>query len=75
MKHIYSWQFYNCIKMWVLAVCQHKNELVLLINPAVQLIIGAFKLTSSVKYFPFHVKLFDLLRLVNEMTGEFTPIV
>jgi hypothetical protein len=61
--------------MWILAVCQHRSELVLLINPAVQLIIGAFKLTSSIKYFPFHIKLFELLRLVNEQTGEFTPIV
>jgi nucleolar complex protein 2 len=35
VKHIYSWQFFNCIKLWVLAVCRHKKELVLLINPLV----------------------------------------
>jgi len=74
VKAIYSWQFYNCVKLWVLALCQHKNELVLLINPTVQLILGAMKLSQSVKYFPFHCKLFELLRTINERTDEFLPI-
>jgi hypothetical protein len=74
VKAIYSWQFYNSIKLWVLALCQHKNELVLLINPLVQLIIGATKLSVSVKYFPFHVKLFELLAMINDRTNEFIPI-
>lgn len=57
-----------------MALCQHKRELVLLINPIVQLIQGAIKLTTSVKYFPFHIKLFELLNMINEMTDEFIPI-
>ena len=73
VKTIYSWQFYNCVKLWVLALCQHKNQLVLLINPVVQLILGALKLSVSVKYFPFHAKLFELLCLINERTREFIP--
>lgn len=74
VKHIYGWQFYNCVKMWVLALCQHQNELILLINPVVQLIQGAMKLTVSVKYFPFHVKLFELLTLINQQANQFIPI-
>lgn len=73
VKHIYSWQFYNCIKMWVLALCEHENELVLLINPVVQLIQGAMKLSTSVKYLPFHVKLFELLCMINEKTKQVIP--
>jgi len=74
VKLIYSWQFYNCVKMWVLALCQHKQELVLLINPVVQLLLGVLKLSSSIKYFPFHVKLFELLCSITERTDEFIPI-
>lgn len=74
MKAIYSWQFYNCTKLWVLALCKHRAELVLLINPIVQLIIGSLKLSSGIKYFPFHLKLFELLSLINEQTDEFIPI-
>jgi hypothetical protein len=59
--------------MWVLALCQHKKELVLLVNPIVQLIQGAMKLTTSVKYFPFHIKLFELICMINERTNEFIP--
>lgn len=74
VKHIYGWQFYNCVKMWVLALCQHQNELVLLLNPVVQLIQGALKLTVSIKYFPFHVKLFELLNMIIQQANQFIPI-
>ncbi len=46
----------------------------MLINPIVQLILGALKVTTSVKYFPFHSKLFELLCMINERTNEFIPI-
>lgn len=45
-----------------------------MINPLVQLILGALKLSVSIKYFPFHVKLFELLCMINERTNEFIPI-
>ena len=48
--------------------------MVLLINPIVQLILGAIKLSNSVKFFPFHVKLFELLSMITEQTNEFIPI-
>lgn len=60
--------------MWVLALCQHRKELTLLMNPIVQLMLGALKLSNSVKYYPFHMKLFSLLTLITEKTGEFLPI-
>jgi len=47
---------------------------VLLINPIVQLVLGSIKLSSSVKFFPFHVKLFGILSLITEKTSEFIPI-
>jgi hypothetical protein len=68
VKGLYSWQFFNCIKIWVLAVCKHKKELVLLINPIVQLIVGTLKLTNNLKYYPTHLKLIELLVLITDQT-------
>jgi len=73
VKNIYSWQFFNCVKLWVLALCRHKKELTLLIHPVVQLIIGTIKLTNNIKYFPFHVKLFQLISMICQNTNEFVP--
>jgi hypothetical protein len=56
IKTLYSWQFFNCIKLWVLAVCQHKSELVLLIHPLVQLMTATIKISGNIKYLPFHIK-------------------
>jgi len=36
--------------------------------------IGVIKLTKNVKYFPFHVKIFQLLTLINKQTNDFIPI-
>mmetsp|Transcript_7097 Transcript_7097/g.11957 ORF Transcript_7097/g.11957 Transcript_7097/m.11957 type:complete len:337 (-) Transcript_7097:6-1016(-) len=74
IKGLYSWQFLNCVKVWVLGVCKHKNELVLLVHPLVQLITGAIKLSNALKYYPFHLKLIELLLLVNERVGEYVPV-
>ena len=74
VKAIYSWQYFNCVKIWVLATCQHKDsELILLAHPVVQLLIGMLKLNGNLKYFPFHIKIFELLTMVNERTNEFVP--
>lgn len=65
---MYSWQFYNCMRLWVLAVTEHLSELVLLVHPLVQLGIAAIRLTNNPKYFPFHLKIFQLMSLINEKT-------
>lgn len=74
IKNVYSWQFLNCIKLWALALTEHLSELVLLVNPLVQLGIAAMRLSNNPKYFPFHVKIFQLLSLINKKTGQFVPI-
>lgn len=58
----------------MLALGQHKNELVLLIHPLTTLMTAVIKLTSSIKYFPYHIKVLELMRLIAETTGEFMPI-
>lgn len=74
IKGIYSWQFYNCVKVWVLAVCQNKDtELSLLIHPIVQLLIGLIKLNGNLKYFPFHLKIFELLTQICRETKQIVP--
>lgn len=74
VKAIYSWQFFNCVKVWVLAVCQHKDaDLSLLIHPLVQLLIGMIKLNGNLKFFPFHLKLFELLTLICKETRQLVP--
>lgn len=70
LKNIYSWQFYNCLKLWVLALTNAKiSDLALLVHPLVQLIVGVIRLSNNIKYFPFHVKLFDLITSINAKTG------
>jgi len=69
IKSIYSWQFYNCMKLWVLALTAHQKELILLIHPLVQLAIGVLRISSNLKYYPFHMKVLQLLNLIVEKTG------
>lgn len=67
IKSIYSWQFYNSVKIWVNLVA-NKGELELLINPLINVLVGAIRLTTSIKHFPFHLKAFELLTLINMKT-------
>ena len=70
VKNVYSWQFYNCMKLWVLALTTAStSDLALLVHPLVQLIVGVIRLTNHMKYFPFHSKAFELLCIINEKTG------
>lgn len=46
----------------------------MLIHPLVQLSIGTIRLSNNMKYFPFHVKVFQLLSLINFHTKQFVPI-
>ena len=62
------------MKLWALAVTEHQSELVLLVHPLVQLGIAVIKLTSNPKYFPFHLKIFQMMSLINEKTHQFVPI-
>lgn len=62
------------MKLWGLAVTEHLSELILLVHPLVQLGIAAIRLSNNPKYFPFHVKVFQLLSLINEKTKQFVPI-
>lgn len=43
-------------------------------HPLVQLGIAAIKLSNNPKFFPFHIKVFQLLSLINQKTGQFVPI-
>lgn len=58
------------MKLWVLALTDAKtSDLVLLVHPLVQLIVGVIRLSSNIKYFPFHVKAVELLTQINAKTG------
>lgn len=62
------------MKIWALAVTEHLSELVLLVHPLVQLGIAAIRLTNNPKYFPYHLKVFQMLTLINQKTRQFVPI-
>ena len=49
------------------------SDLALLVHPLTQLIVGVIRLSNNIKYFPFHVKLFDMLVMINAKTGQFVP--
>ena len=38
-----------------------------------QLIVGVIRLSNNIKYFPFHLKLFELIVQINAKTGQFVP--
>jgi hypothetical protein len=62
------------MKLWVLALTTASmSDLALLVHPLVQLIVGTMRLSQNVKYFPFHIKCFELLTVVNSKTGQFIP--
>ena len=62
------------MKLWVLALTDATtSDLVLLVYPLVQLIVGVIKLANNIKYFPFHLKCFNLLTMINAKTGQFVP--
>lgn len=44
-------------------------------HPLIQLVIGTMRLNQNLKYFPFHIKMYDLCTFINEATGQFVPIV
>lgn len=74
MKSIYSWQFYNCIKLWVLALTTATtSDLVLLVHPLVSLVSGVMRLSNNIKYQPFQLKAFELLTMISKKTGQFVP--
>ena len=49
------------------------SDLALLVHPLVQLLVGVMRLSNNIKYFPFHLKLFELLVAINAKTGQFVP--
>ncbi len=54
------------MKLWVLALTTAStSDLVLLVHPLVNLIVGVIRLSNNLKYFPFHIKAFELLTLIN----------
>jgi hypothetical protein len=62
------------MKLWVLALTTATtSDLVLLVHPLVNLIVGVIRLSNNLKYFPFQVKTFELLTLINQKTGQFVP--
>ena len=65
LKTIYSWQYFNCTKLWVLALTEIRSQdLNLLVHPLVQLLTGMIKLSNNLKFFPFHLKVFHLFSII-----------
>ncbi len=62
------------MKLWVLAIARYStSELSLLVHPIVQLASGVVKLSTNIKYFPFHLKIFKLMNFLTEKSGQFIP--
>ena len=64
------------MKLWVLALTTASaSDLAMLVYPLVQLISGVIRLSNHMKYFPFHLKSFELLCMINQKTGQFVPAI
>ncbi|TFK47222.1 Noc2-domain-containing protein [Heliocybe sulcata] len=85
-KQVYNWQYVHSIDFWCIVLAracdaearaekgQDESELKPLIYPLVQVTLGAMKLISASRSYPFHLQLVrSLLHLIRH-TGVYIPL-
>ncbi|MCO5596819.1 hypothetical protein L7F22_050889 [Adiantum nelumboides] len=75
-RHVYSWQFINCLEVWVQVVCTYadKKDLQPLVYPLTQIISGVAHLLPTTRYFPLRMHCVQLLNKLAAATGIFIPV-
>ncbi|XP_066902843.1 nucleolar complex protein 2 isoform X2 [Halyomorpha halys] len=75
-QSVYNWQYIHSLRLWVDLMCEtNSKELLQLVYPLVQVIIGVIKLIPTSQYIPlrFHcIKM--LIKLVRE-TNTYIPVL
>lgn len=75
-KHVYSWQYINCLELWVQVLCTYsgKKDLQPLVYPLTQIISGVAHLVPTARYFPLRMHCAELLNRLASSTGTFIPV-
>ncbi|KAI5071127.1 hypothetical protein GOP47_0013378 [Adiantum capillus-veneris] len=75
-KHVYSWQFINCLELWVQVLCTYadKKDLQPLVYPLTQIISGVAHLVPTTRFFPLRMHCIQLLNRLAAATGMYIPV-
>ncbi|KAL0952733.1 hypothetical protein HGRIS_006964 [Hohenbuehelia grisea] len=83
-KQVYNWQYVHCIDFWSIVIARAcdvssrkggaESELSALIYPLVQVSLGAIKLMSSSRCYPFHFHIIRSLLHLTQHTETYVPI-
>ncbi|KAI3943552.1 hypothetical protein MKW92_024450, partial [Papaver armeniacum] len=76
MEKIYSWQYINCVDLWVKYVCANveDNDLQLLVYLIVQIVNGVVHLFSGPRHLPLRVKCIQMLNQLSSASRDFIPV-
>ncbi|KAG7998639.1 hypothetical protein I3843_01G267800 [Carya illinoinensis] len=76
LKKICSWQYTNCIDLWVMfiAVCIHDYDLQPLLFMLIQIINGVALLFPGPRYLPLRIKCIQWLNNLSSSSGVFIPV-
>ncbi|MCL7030729.1 hypothetical protein MKW94_010532 [Papaver nudicaule] len=76
MEKIYSWQFINCVDLWVKFVCANigDNDLQQLVYLMIQIINGVAHLFPGPRHLPLRVKCVQMLNQLSSSSGDFVPV-
>lgn len=75
VKHVLTWQYLNCIRLWTRVLCSlpSDDDLGPLIYPLVQIIQGVISLSPSALYLPYHLHLISCLHQLAAYSKHFIP--
>ncbi|KAG6669917.1 nucleolar complex protein 2 homolog [Carya illinoinensis] len=76
LKKICSWQYTNCIDLWVMfiAACIHDYDLQPLLFMLIQIINGVALLFPGPRYLPLRIKCIQWLNNLSSSSGVFIPV-
>ncbi|PWA91244.1 nucleolar complex protein 2 [Artemisia annua] len=76
IKKIYSWQYAQCIDLWVLFIAGNVNECDVqsLLYMTIQLINGVAHMFSGPRYFPLRIRCIQWLNKLSSSCGIFIPV-
>ncbi|KZT37168.1 Noc2-domain-containing protein [Sistotremastrum suecicum HHB10207 ss-3] len=84
-KQVYNWQYAHSVDFWSLLLARacdteeerktgRESELKPLIYPLVQVSLGAIKLISNARCFPFHFQILRSILHITQRTRTFVPL-
>ncbi|KAF8841034.1 Noc2-domain-containing protein [Paxillus ammoniavirescens] len=84
-RQVYNWQYVHCVDFWALVLARacstearaergEESELKALIYPLVQVSLGAIKLISNARSYPFHLHIARSMLHLSRHTNIYIPL-